>query len=370
MPQAARQNDVTAHGSPLNPGPGCLTVNIGFLPAWRALPSGMANAVEGISNAMDSFMKRPQMTPADATASLVEISAKLAAGGAAAAVNGAPAAAGTASTSVATLNATNAALTTTWTTASVVPGGQPAANIAYTEGIKAAAAVAASAVLSAMAGLSDMHICPLPVPIPPHGPGFVTKGSSTVNIGNLPAARQGDRVFEACGGPDPIALGCLTVNIGDFHVPGFMEIVDGVNPLGSVVNCGNIVDAVIARLTGTDPNAASPANRDGTFDAIATRHGTAFAWNQSFQGAFDAVQRGGDGTTALVGIQYSGGNGSHIVVMTNRDGRVGIAEGQNWGASNPREVITSPERANQRYNSDGGSNVGVAVLPGRPGARP
>ena len=69
--------------------------------------------------------------------------------------------------------------------------------------------------MSAMAGLSDMHICPVPVPVPPHGPGFVTKGSSTVNIGNLPAARQGDKVFEACGGADPIAMGCPTVNIGD-----------------------------------------------------------------------------------------------------------------------------------------------------------
>jgi uncharacterized Zn-binding protein involved in type VI secretion len=116
---------------------------------------------------------------------------------------------------VGVMTAANVALTTTWTAASVVPGGQPAANIAYTEGIKAAAAAAASAVMSSMAGISDMHTCPVLVPAPPHGPGFVTRGSRSVNIGNLPAARQGDRVFEACGGPDPIAMGCPTVNIGD-----------------------------------------------------------------------------------------------------------------------------------------------------------
>lgn len=52
-------------------------------------------------------------------------------------------------------------------------------------------------------------------PVPPHGPGFVTKGSSTVNVGNLPAARMGDKVFEACGGQDSIATGCPAVNIGD-----------------------------------------------------------------------------------------------------------------------------------------------------------
>lgn len=215
MPPGARVSDLTSHTSSLSPGPGCSTVMIGFMPAWRALPSGMASAVEGISNAMNSFMARPQLTPADATASLAQISSKLYQGGAMAAANGAPAAAATASSSVAALTTANVALTTTWTAASVVPGGQPAANIAYTEGIKAATAAAASAVMSAMASLSDMHVCPILVPIPPHGPGFVTRGSSTVFIGNLPAARQTDKVYEACGGPNPIAMGCSTVIIGD-----------------------------------------------------------------------------------------------------------------------------------------------------------
>jgi len=216
MPMAANVgSSVTSHGTPLGPGPGCLTVMIGVMPAWRALPSAMASAVEGISNAMNSFMVRPQMTPADATASIVQISQKLAQGGAAAAGSGAPGAAATAGSMIGVLTGTNAALTATWTAASVVPGGQPAANIAYTEGIKAATAAAASAVMASMAGLSDMHLCPIPVPIPLHGPGFVTRGSTTVKIGNLPAARQGDQVFEACGGPDPIAMGCPTVMIGD-----------------------------------------------------------------------------------------------------------------------------------------------------------
>jgi uncharacterized Zn-binding protein involved in type VI secretion len=215
MPMAASLTSTTSHGTPLGPGPGCPTVMIGFMPAWRALPSAMASAVQSISNLMNSFMVRPQMTPVDATASLVQISQSLIQGGVAAAAAGAPATAATAGSMVGTLTATNITLTVTWTAASVVPGGQPAANIAYTEGIKAVAAAAATAVMASMAGLSDMHICPLPVPIPPHGPGFVTMGSKTVVIGNLAAARQGDQVFEACGGPDPIAMGCPTVMIGD-----------------------------------------------------------------------------------------------------------------------------------------------------------
>ncbi len=215
MPAAAKVTSLTGHGTPLSPGPGCPTVMIGFTPAWRALPAAMATSVQSISNLMNSFMVRSQMTPVDGTASLIGISQSLVQGGAAAAAAGAPAAVATALSSVATLNVTNVALSATWLAASVVPGGQPAANIAYTEGIKAAAAAAASAVMASMAGLSDMHICPIPVPIPPHGPGFVTMGSSSVVIGNLTAARQTDQVFEACGGPDPIAMGFPTVMIGD-----------------------------------------------------------------------------------------------------------------------------------------------------------
>jgi uncharacterized Zn-binding protein involved in type VI secretion len=36
MPPAARVADTTSHGTPLSPGPGCTTVLIGGMPAWRA----------------------------------------------------------------------------------------------------------------------------------------------------------------------------------------------------------------------------------------------------------------------------------------------------------------------------------------------
>jgi uncharacterized Zn-binding protein involved in type VI secretion len=163
---------------------------------------------------MNSFMTTPQMTPANAAASLAKIAGNLAQTAGKAAAAGSPGTVAAASGAMSTLMATNTALTTAWTTASAVPGGQPAANFAYTEGIKAAAAGAAAAVMSSMAGIADMHVCPLPVPIPPHGPGFVTQGSSKVIINNLAAARQGDKVMEACGGADPIAMGCPQVIIG------------------------------------------------------------------------------------------------------------------------------------------------------------
>ena len=36
MPPAARVGDMTAHGTPLAPGPGSVNVLIGGMPAWRA----------------------------------------------------------------------------------------------------------------------------------------------------------------------------------------------------------------------------------------------------------------------------------------------------------------------------------------------
>src|ERR1043166_4802110 len=60
---------------------------------------------------------------------------------------------------------------------------------------------------------SDTHVCPLVDGVKPHVGGAVAVGSLTVNIGGLPAARQGDMVVEA-GAPNAIALGAPTVMIG------------------------------------------------------------------------------------------------------------------------------------------------------------
>jgi len=150
------------------------------------------------------------------------------------------------------------------------------------------------------------------------------------------------------------------------HVRSMQAIANAVNPASSTVNCGNIIDAVIARETGTNPNAAAPPGTDGSFTDIENRHHTTLTWGSNFQAAFNAVQGGGPGTMAIVGIGYSGGTGSHVVVMANQNGTVGIIEGQDWGAGNPREVITDPARADARYNSDGGSNIGWGIVGSNP----
>ena len=60
---------------------------------------------------------------------------------------------------------------------------------------------------------SDFHQCPLFDGPKPHVGGVVSKGSITVLINSLQAARQGDMVMEA-GPPNPISQGVLTVLIG------------------------------------------------------------------------------------------------------------------------------------------------------------
>ncbi len=159
MPQAARPSDPTSHGPPLAPGLGSPNVIIGYLPAWRALPAAAAAGMQAALQAMEIAIKALEET----------------------------------------------------TKAAPDPTSKAAAVTAETT----AKATAVAAMTGAM-GAFDNHVCPIPsAPVPtPHGPGVVLQGSATVMINNMPAARQGDKVVEALGGPDPISMGCPTVIIG------------------------------------------------------------------------------------------------------------------------------------------------------------
>lgn len=161
MPPAARVTDLTSHGTPLSPGPGSFTVLIGMLPAWRGVPAAAAAALQSAKSASDAVIKTAE-------------AATLAAAG--------------------------------------TPGA-PAAKAAE-ETVKATQAAAMGSMISGMAAGADIHICPIPLPIPPHGPGVVIDGSSTVLINNLQASRQGDTILEAIGPTNTIAMGCPTVLIG------------------------------------------------------------------------------------------------------------------------------------------------------------
>ena len=60
---------------------------------------------------------------------------------------------------------------------------------------------------------ADFHTCPLVDGVKPHVGGVVAVGSTSVLIGGIPSARQGDQIV-AASAPNSILLGELTVLIG------------------------------------------------------------------------------------------------------------------------------------------------------------
>lgn len=171
MPQgpAARITDPVVHPLPpvLTPGPGSLNTLIGFLPAWRAIPTAAGAGIQAAKQAAD-----------------IAVQTAVAATAAAAGTPGAPAA------------------------------------YAAEQATKAATLASMSSAISAASAGADIHACVTPSPIPPHGPGVVIDGSPTVLINNLPAARLGDTIIEPLGPPNKIAMGCMTVIIGQSGMGG------------------------------------------------------------------------------------------------------------------------------------------------------
>jgi uncharacterized Zn-binding protein involved in type VI secretion len=143
----------------LTPGPGSPKCMIGYLPAWRAVPVGAAAAIQSAKQA------------ADLVVAAAEAATKAAA-------------------------------------------GTPAAAAAYAAEQATKASILASMSSMMSASGADLHACTTPTPVPPHGPGVVLQGSTTVMIDNLPAARQGDQVIEPLGPPNAITMGCTTVIVG------------------------------------------------------------------------------------------------------------------------------------------------------------
>lgn len=159
---AARITDNVSHPLPpmLLPGPGSFNVLIGFLPAWRGMPLKAAAGLQAAQKAADTAIKAAEQA----------------------------------------------------TKAAVGPAAPVA--LAAEQTLKGSFLASMSAMVNSMSAGADIHMCAVPTPVPPHGPGVVIDGSATVMINNLPACRQGDTVLEAIGGPNKIAKGESTVIIG------------------------------------------------------------------------------------------------------------------------------------------------------------
>lgn len=162
-PAARITADSVAHPLPpvLTGGPGSPNVLIGNLPAWRGIPAASAGFVQAAKQGADTTIKAAE-------------AATLAAAG---------------------------------------TPGLPAAKAAEEATKATVASVMGNLITSAAMG-ADIHMCATLLPIPPHGPGVVIDGSSTVLINGLPACRMGDTIVEAVGPPNKIVSGCVTVMIG------------------------------------------------------------------------------------------------------------------------------------------------------------
>lgn len=155
---AARITDMTAHGSPLAPGPGSVNVLIGGLPAWRGLSAAGAAALA--------------MTIAKGAESIAKATA-----------------------------------------AQTLAAGTPGAPAAATNLAKAAADAVADAAAAMAASGADIHACPIVKVLIPDGPGVVITPSQTVLINGMGACRMGDVIQEATS-VNAVAIGLPTVVIG------------------------------------------------------------------------------------------------------------------------------------------------------------
>jgi|GEM_PF-3062903 len=133
-----------------------------------------------------------------------------------------------------------------------------------------------------------------------------------------------------------------------------IDVLDGVlgliNEDGGTVNCGNIIDGVVAFMRGEGIDKVTTA-RDGSWAEINERLGTNIDHSTSttFEDIFDDLDSRGHGSMTLI----SSGSGGHVTVAVNVNGSVGIMEGQDWGTDNPSGFITNPEDAEDRYGETG-----------------
>jgi uncharacterized Zn-binding protein involved in type VI secretion len=165
MPQgpAARTTDNVVHPLPpvLTPGPGSMNVIIGFLPAWRAVPTGVGAALQAANTAATTAIKAAEA-------------------------------------------------------ATLAAAGTPGAPAAYAaeQALKSSLLASMSSTIASASAGADTHMCTTPLPVPPHGPGVVIDGSTTVQTNFLPQSRMGDTIIEAVGPPNKIVKGEMTVIVG------------------------------------------------------------------------------------------------------------------------------------------------------------
>jgi hypothetical protein len=154
---------------------------------------------------------------------------------------------------------------------------------------------------------------------------------------------------------DPFVLNLLAPPVESLD-----QLVKEVNPSHGDKNCADIVDVVIARLTGINPDAMARNINGANLESFESRYN--IKYGTAFANIFDRVRKGGEGTIAVIVVTTPDRRSAHTIVIANYKGQVGIIEGQDWGTRGPAKVITSPREANERYNWDGRHLIGYGIV--------
>jgi uncharacterized Zn-binding protein involved in type VI secretion len=230
--------------------------------------------------------------------------------------------------------------------------GAPAAKAAE-ETVKATAATSMASMIAGVAGGADIHACMTPLPIPPHGPGVVVDGSTTVFINGLAACRQGDTVVEPVGPPDKILMGCFTVIIGD--VPG------AVTP-GVTTGLGADIDNLVAKSDTLNNNLQTLLNQGWTISYGTAGKGT-FADRNTKQIIVDPNQSGNP-ADVVQSLAHESGHALYTPdPQVPPDGLTKdqyVTQNTNRNLRDEGEATLMNAQVRNEINANGGPDIGIA----------
>lgn len=137
------------------------------------------------------------------------------------------------------------------------------------------------------------------------------------------------------------------------------------NPTNSDTNCSHIVEAIVARVHGIDPEAVAPAAGIRTLEEVQDLFKADFKFDTNFYQAFNAMRDTPEGTIGLLTMIPKKPGMGHVVAIINHKGNPAIVEAQHLDAYRPVEIITDPTRAIRRYcnGDEDACLVDLTILP-------
>lgn len=118
------------------------------------------------------------------------------------------------------------------------------------------------------------------------------------------------------------------------------------------MNDGFIVEAALARLRNTDPEAVALKQGPRLLrDITASLGGVMLTKIRDFAEAFRLLPSDGPDNSALLLILSQELPMGHVVIITNEATETAIIEAQHWGPTYPQTVFYGPAEAEARYGT-------------------